>query len=95
MSVVGDPKQLDNLNPAANDMTSEQFCTVTEIKKECFDMKLDAKNCLSKAKRSVMRGGEGMSQSEISEERILYSTGGVTLSAATQDDPGQRPAEMY
>lgn len=40
-------------------MSSEQRCTVTEIKSECTDMKLDAKK-LSKAKHSMtdMRGGQ-------------------------------------
>ena len=64
----GDTKQLVNMNPA--NMSSEQLCTVTEIKRECFDVKLDAKKHLSKAKRSLMGGGH-VAVTEILEENII------------------------
>ena len=48
------------MNPAANNVSSEQLCTVTEIKKECFDVKLEIKKGLSKAQQSMMEGGQGM-----------------------------------
>ena len=36
-------------NPAVN-VSLEQSCNVTEIKRKCFDMKLNAKKRLSKEK---------------------------------------------
>lgn len=33
-----------NINSAANNVPLEQRCTMTDIKREWFDMKLDAKN---------------------------------------------------
>ena len=59
-SVAADLKHLENMNPAANNVSSEQLCTVTEIKKECFDVKLEIKKGLSKAQQSMMEGGQGM-----------------------------------
>lgn len=52
--VLEDPKQLENISSAAfNDISSEQSCTVIEIKEEGFNMKPDTKKNLSKAKWSM------------------------------------------
>lgn len=58
------------MNPAV--MSSEQFGTVTEIKRKCFDMKLatEKESHPSKAKRSVM-GGSCVTAADILEENII------------------------
>lgn len=75
-------------------MSSEQRFNVTQ--RECFYMKLDAKKCLSKAKRFMiyMIGGHVTVTRDIRGEN-KPSVGDVTLSAATEDDTGQRAAERH
>ncbi len=40
--ILENPKQLENINTAANEASSEPRCAVTGIKSEWFDMELDA-----------------------------------------------------
>ncbi len=71
--MLDDAKQLENINSTAvNDVSSEQSCTVTDIKSEWFDRKL--KKRLSKAKWSAtnMRGVQGDVKVTEMEERKLY-----------------------
>lgn len=51
-------------------------------------MKLDTKNCISKAKLSMIGG----LQEILDEQKLQPAVGEVTLSDATEDDTGQRPA---
>lgn len=61
--ILEDLKQLENINNTAfNDVSSEQSCTVTNIKRKWFNMTLDAKKRLVKVKRSMtnIRSGQGV-----------------------------------
>lgn len=66
-------------------MSSEQHHTVTEIKTECSDVKLDAETHLSKAKRSMawMEDRQGEVTVMEMDQRILFSY--VTPSAVITD----------
>ncbi len=62
--------ETENINSAAvKDVSSEQRCTVTEIKSDWFEVKL--KRCLSKAKRSMTLRGSLVTVRKILDERIL------------------------